>query len=173
MLPFQIVYGLNLPTPVNRFNSLTNTNITNDQHQKIVRDNVLDAQNYFKRGGVDVIFVVGENVMVKRKFLQTNLSKDLISNKLESENCGPSNITVIHGNNVTFDLEEREWFREDISMPEPEKRKPRTQNTPSYDRLYKLFDNQNKCTPHRLESMEELSSLRTTYSFYPGEDELI
>ncbi|KAM9975302.1 hypothetical protein ACTFIW_010330 [Dictyostelium discoideum] len=88
--------------------------------KKIVCDNVLDAQKYFKRGELDVIFVVGEKVMVKTKFLQTNLSKDLITHKLESENCGPSNITVIHGNNVTLDLEEREWLREEIAMPEPE-----------------------------------------------------
>ncbi|EAL73831.1 hypothetical protein DDB_G0267188 [Dictyostelium discoideum AX4] len=38
-----------------------------------------------------------------------------------------------------------------------------------------LFNNQNECTPPRLESMEAMSSLPTTHSFafYPGEDELI
>ncbi|KAM9975573.1 hypothetical protein ACTFIW_005446 [Dictyostelium discoideum] len=51
-----------------------------------------------------VIFVVGEKVMVKRKFFQTNLSKDLISHKLQYKNCGPFMITAIHGNNVTLDL---------------------------------------------------------------------
>ncbi|KAM9952548.1 hypothetical protein ACTFIR_007602 [Dictyostelium discoideum] len=39
----------------------------------------------------------------------------------------------------------------------------------------KLLNNQNECTPPRLESMEAMSSLPTTHSFtfYPGEDELI
>ncbi|KAM9943654.1 hypothetical protein ACTFIT_001943 [Dictyostelium discoideum] len=38
-----------------------------------------------------------------------------------------------------------------------------------------LFNNQNECTPPRLESMEAMSGLSTTHSFafYPGEDELI
>ncbi|KAM9945001.1 hypothetical protein ACTFIT_003251 [Dictyostelium discoideum] len=38
-----------------------------------------------------------------------------------------------------------------------------------------LLNNQNECTPPRLESMEAMSSLPTTHSFafYPGEDELI
>ncbi|KAM9974325.1 hypothetical protein ACTFIR_012846 [Dictyostelium discoideum] len=38
-----------------------------------------------------------------------------------------------------------------------------------------LFNNQNECTPPRLESMEAMSGLPTTHSFafYPGEDELI
>ncbi|KAM9967292.1 hypothetical protein ACTFIR_007532 [Dictyostelium discoideum] len=111
--------------------------------KKIVRDNILDAQinaqKYYNRGRGDVIFVVGEKVMVKRKFFQTNLSKDLISHKLESKNCGPFMITAIHGNNVTLDLvgypkkhnmfnknqivklyEDSEWLREEISMPEAE-----------------------------------------------------
>ncbi|KAM9998604.1 hypothetical protein ACTFIY_008249 [Dictyostelium cf. discoideum] len=83
--------------------------------KKIVRDNILDAQinaqKYYNRGRGDVIFVVGEKVMVKRKFFQTNLSKDLISHKLESKNCGPFIITAIH---------DTEWLREEISMPEPE-----------------------------------------------------
>ncbi|KAM9945006.1 hypothetical protein ACTFIT_003256 [Dictyostelium discoideum] len=111
--------------------------------KKIVRDNILDAQinaqKYYNRGRGDVIFVVGEKVMVKRKFFQTNLSKDLISHKLESKNCGPFIITAVHGNNVTLYLvgypkkhnvfnkdqivklyEDSEWLREEISMPEPE-----------------------------------------------------
>ncbi|KAM9954870.1 hypothetical protein ACTFIW_000973 [Dictyostelium discoideum] len=77
--------------------------------------------------------------MVKRKFFQNNLSKDLISQKLESKNCGPFMITAIHGNNVTLDLvcypkkhnvfnkdqivklyEDSGWLREEISIPEPE-----------------------------------------------------
>ncbi|KAM9980557.1 hypothetical protein ACTFIY_002847 [Dictyostelium cf. discoideum] len=111
--------------------------------KKIVRYNILyaqiNAQKYYNRGRGDVIFVVGEKVMVKRKFFQTNLSKDLISHKLESKNRGPFIITAIHGNNVTLDLvgypkkhnvfnkdqivklyEDTEWLREEISMPEPE-----------------------------------------------------
>ncbi|KAM9977919.1 hypothetical protein ACTFIR_011796 [Dictyostelium discoideum] len=143
MSPFQIVYGFNPPTPVNHFNSLTKTRIPMSNIKKIVRDNILDAQinaqKYYNRGRGDVIFVVGEKVMVKRKFFQTNLSKDLISHKLESKNCGPFMITAIHGNNVTLDLvgypkkhnvfnkdqivklyEDSEWLREEISMPEPE-----------------------------------------------------
>ncbi|KAM9952525.1 hypothetical protein ACTFIR_007579 [Dictyostelium discoideum] len=38
-----------------------------------------------------------------------------------------------------------------------------------------LLNNQNECSPHRLESMEAMSGLPTTHSFafYPGEDELI
>ncbi|KAM9954838.1 hypothetical protein ACTFIW_000941 [Dictyostelium discoideum] len=38
-----------------------------------------------------------------------------------------------------------------------------------------LLNNQNECTPPRLESMEAMSDLPTTHSFafYPGEDELI
>ncbi|KAM9995061.1 hypothetical protein ACTFIY_001261 [Dictyostelium cf. discoideum] len=143
MSPFQIVYGFNPPTPVNHFNSLTKTRIPMSNIKKIVRDNILDAQinaqKYYNRGRGDVIFVVGEKVMVKRKFFQTNLSKDLISHKLESKNCGPFIITAIHGNNVTLDLvgypkkhnvfnkdqivklyEDTEWLREEISMPEPE-----------------------------------------------------
>ncbi|KAM9955068.1 hypothetical protein ACTFIW_008732 [Dictyostelium discoideum] len=38
-----------------------------------------------------------------------------------------------------------------------------------------LLNNQNECTPPRLESMETMSGLPTTHSFafYPGEDELI
>ncbi|KAM9945027.1 hypothetical protein ACTFIT_003277 [Dictyostelium discoideum] len=38
-----------------------------------------------------------------------------------------------------------------------------------------LLNNQNECTPPRLESMEAMSGLSTTHSFafYPGEDELI
>ncbi|KAM9995171.1 hypothetical protein ACTFIY_001360 [Dictyostelium cf. discoideum] len=141
--PFQIVYGFNPPTPVNHFNSLTKTRIPMSNIKKIVRDNILDAQinaqKYYNRGRGDVIFVVGEKVMVIRKFFQTNLSKDLISHKLESKNCGPFIITAIHGNNVTLDLvgypkkhnvfdkdqivklyEDTEWLREEISMPEPE-----------------------------------------------------
>ncbi|KAM9998348.1 hypothetical protein ACTFIY_008021 [Dictyostelium cf. discoideum] len=143
MSPFQIVYGFNPPTPVNHFNSLTKTRIPMSNIKKIVRDNILDAQinaqKYYNRGHGDVIFVVGEKVMVKRKFFQTNLSKYLISHKLESKNCGPFIITAIHGNNVTLDLvgypkkhnvfnkdqivklyEDTEWLREEISMPEPE-----------------------------------------------------
>ncbi|KAM9960902.1 hypothetical protein ACTFIW_010062 [Dictyostelium discoideum] len=143
MSPFQIVYGFNPPTPVNHFNSLTKTRIPMSNIKKIVRDNILDAQinaqKYYNRGRGDVIFVVGDKVMVKRKFFQTNLSKDLISHKLESKNCGPFMITAIHGNNVTLDLvgypkkhnvfnkdqivklyEDSEWLREEISMPEPE-----------------------------------------------------
>ncbi|EAL60307.1 hypothetical protein DDB_G0294358 [Dictyostelium discoideum AX4] len=143
MSPFQIVYGFNPPTPVNHFNSLTKTRIPMSNIKKIVRDNILDAQinaqNYYNRGRGDVIFVVGEKVMVKRKFFQTNISKDLISHKLESKNCGPFIITAVHGNNVTLDLigypkkhnvfnkdqivklyEDSEWLREEISMPEPE-----------------------------------------------------
>ncbi|KAM9978266.1 hypothetical protein ACTFIY_011995 [Dictyostelium cf. discoideum] len=143
MSPFQIVYGFNPPTPVNHFNSLTKTRIPMSNIKKIVRDNKLDAQinaqKYYNRGRGDVIFVVGEKVMVKRKFFQTNLSKDLISHKLESKNCGPFIITAILGNNVTLDLvgypkkhnvfnkdqivklyEDTEWLREEISMPEPE-----------------------------------------------------
>ncbi|EAL66749.2 hypothetical protein DDB_G0281535 [Dictyostelium discoideum AX4] len=143
MSPFQIVYGFNPPTPVNHFNSLTKTRIPMSNIKKIVRDNILDAQinaqKYYNRGRGDVIFVVGEKVMVKRKFFQTNLSKDLISHKLESKNCGPFIITAVHGNNVTLDLvgypkkhnvfnkdqivklyEDSEWLREEISMPEPE-----------------------------------------------------
>ncbi|KAM9954882.1 hypothetical protein ACTFIW_000985 [Dictyostelium discoideum] len=40
---------------------------------------------------------------------------------------------------------------------------------------YQLLNNQNECTPPRLESMEEMSGLPTTHSFafYPGEDELV
>ncbi|KAM9974248.1 hypothetical protein ACTFIR_003964 [Dictyostelium discoideum] len=143
MSPFQIVYGFNPPTPVNHFNSLTKTRIPMSNIKKIVRDNIVDAQinteKYYNRGRGDVIFVVGNKVMVKRKFYQTNLSKDLISHKLESKNCGPFMITAIHGNNVTLDLvgypkkhnvfnkdkivklyEDSEWLREEISMPEPE-----------------------------------------------------
>ncbi|KAM9954689.1 hypothetical protein ACTFIW_003289 [Dictyostelium discoideum] len=143
MSPFQIVYGFNPPTPVNHFNSLTKTRIPMSNIKKIVRDNILDAQinaqKYYNRGRCDVIFVVGDKVMVKRKFFQTNLSKDLISHKLESKNCGPFMITAIHGNNVTLDLvgypkkhnvfnkdqilklyEDSECLREEISMPEPE-----------------------------------------------------
>ncbi|KAM9978249.1 hypothetical protein ACTFIY_012021 [Dictyostelium cf. discoideum] len=108
MSPFQIVFGFNPPTPVIHFNSLTKTRIPMSNIKKIVRDNILDAQinaqKYYNRGRGDVIFVVGEKVMVKRKFFQTNLSKDLISHKLESKNCGPFIITAIHGNNVTLDL---------------------------------------------------------------------
>ncbi|KAM9998301.1 hypothetical protein ACTFIY_007962 [Dictyostelium cf. discoideum] len=44
MSPFQIVYGFNPPTPVNHFNSLTNTRIPMSNIKKIVRDNILDAQ---------------------------------------------------------------------------------------------------------------------------------
>ncbi|KAM9975918.1 hypothetical protein ACTFIR_009759 [Dictyostelium discoideum] len=132
-----------LEMTVNHFNSLTKTRIPMSNIKKIVRDNILDAQinaqKYYNRGRGDVIFVVGEKVMVKRKFFQTNLSKDLISHKLESKNCGPFMITAIHGNNVTLDLvgypkkhnvfnkdqivklyEDSEWLREEISMPEPE-----------------------------------------------------
>ncbi|KAM9999483.1 hypothetical protein ACTFIY_002708 [Dictyostelium cf. discoideum] len=69
------------------------TRIPMSNIKKIVRDNILDAQinaqKYYNRGRGDVIFVVGEKVMAKRKFFQTNLSKDLISHKLESKNCGP------------------------------------------------------------------------------------
>ncbi|KAM9974206.1 hypothetical protein ACTFIR_003922 [Dictyostelium discoideum] len=112
MSPFQIVYGFNPPTPVNHFNSLTKTRIPMSNIKKIVRDNIVDAQinteKYYNRGRGDVIFVVGNKVMVKRKFYQTNLSKDLISHKLESKNCGPFMITAIHGNNVTLDLLVRE-----------------------------------------------------------------
>ncbi|KAM9971006.1 hypothetical protein ACTFIR_002871 [Dictyostelium discoideum] len=76
MSPFQIVYGFNLPTPVNHFNSLTKTRIPMSNIKKIVRDNILDAQinaqKYYNRCRGDVIFVVGEKVMVKRKFFQTN-----------------------------------------------------------------------------------------------------
>ncbi|EAL73790.1 hypothetical protein DDB_G0267306 [Dictyostelium discoideum AX4] len=114
MSPFQIVYGFNPPTPVNHFNSLTKTRIPMSNIKKIVRDNILDAQinaqKYYNRGRGDVIFVVGEKVMVKRKFFQTNLSKDLISHKLESKNCGPFIITAVHGNNVTLDLLVREYW---------------------------------------------------------------
>ncbi|KAM9970329.1 hypothetical protein ACTFIR_002184 [Dictyostelium discoideum] len=103
MSPFQIVYGFNPPTPVNHFNSLTKTRIPMSNIKKIVRDNILDAQinaqKYYNRGRGDVIFVVGEKVMVKRKFFQTNLSKDLISH----DHCHSC-----------------EWLREEISMPEPE-----------------------------------------------------
>ncbi|KAM9954971.1 hypothetical protein ACTFIW_000801 [Dictyostelium discoideum] len=143
MSPFQIVYGFNPPTPVNHFNSLTKTRIPMSNIKKIVRDNILDAQinaqKYYNRGRGDVIFVVGDKVMVKRKFFQTNISKNLISHKLESKNCGPFMITAIHGTNVTLDLvgypkkhnvfnkdqivklyEDSEWLREEISMPEPE-----------------------------------------------------
>ncbi|KAM9967291.1 hypothetical protein ACTFIR_007531 [Dictyostelium discoideum] len=40
---------------------------------------------------------------------------------------------------------------------------------------FQLLNNQNECTPPRLESMETMSGLPTTHSFafYPGEDELI
>ncbi|KAM9954708.1 hypothetical protein ACTFIW_003308 [Dictyostelium discoideum] len=40
---------------------------------------------------------------------------------------------------------------------------------------FQLLNNQNECTPPRLESMEAMSGLPTTHSFafYPGEDELI
>ncbi|KAM9972526.1 hypothetical protein ACTFIR_011893 [Dictyostelium discoideum] len=143
MSPFQIVYGFNPPTPVNHFNSLTKTRIPMSNIKKIVRDNIVDAQinaeKYYNRGRGDVIFVVGNKVMVKRKFYQTNLSKDLISHKLESKNCGPFMITAIHGNNVTLDLvgypkkhnvfnkdkivklyEDSEWLREEISMSKPQ-----------------------------------------------------
>ncbi|KAM9954894.1 hypothetical protein ACTFIW_000997 [Dictyostelium discoideum] len=73
-----------------------------------VRDNILDvqvnAQKYYIRDRGDIIFMLGEKVMVKRKIFQTKLSKDLISHKLESMNCGPFIITTIHGNNVTLNL---------------------------------------------------------------------
>ncbi|KAM9974072.1 hypothetical protein ACTFIR_009414 [Dictyostelium discoideum] len=82
MSPFQIVYGFNPPTPVNHFNSLTKTRIPMSNIKKIVRDNILDAQinaqKYYNRGRGDVIFVVGEKVMVKRKFFQTNPNRSLI-----------------------------------------------------------------------------------------------
>ncbi|KAM9954887.1 hypothetical protein ACTFIW_000990 [Dictyostelium discoideum] len=39
--------------------------------------------------------------MIKRKFFQTNLPKDLISHKLESGNCEPFIFTANHGNNMT------------------------------------------------------------------------
>ncbi|KAM9969377.1 hypothetical protein ACTFIR_001211 [Dictyostelium discoideum] len=138
----QVYKDVTIPN-LNHFNSLTKTRIPMSNIKKIVRDNILDAQinaqKYYNRGRGDVIFVVGEKVMVKRKFFQTNLSKDLISHKLESKNCGPFMITAIHGNNVTLDLvgypkkhnvfnkdqivklyEDSEWLREEISMPEPE-----------------------------------------------------
>ncbi|KAM9975323.1 hypothetical protein ACTFIW_010351 [Dictyostelium discoideum] len=143
MSPFQIGYGFNPPTPVNHFNSLTKTCIPMSNIKKIVCDKILyaqiNAQKYYNRGRGDVILVIGEKAMVKRKFLQTNLSKLLIPHKLESKNCGPFIITVIHGNNVTLDLvgypkknnvfnkdkivkiyEDSEGLREEISMPEPE-----------------------------------------------------
>ncbi|KAM9980537.1 hypothetical protein ACTFIY_002844 [Dictyostelium cf. discoideum] len=107
-------------------------------------------------GRGDVIFVVGEKVMVKRKFFQTNLSKDLISHKLESKSCGPFIITAVHGNKVTLDLvgcpkkhnvfnkdqivklyEDTEWLREeicrrnDLTQEEIERIKSRNQNTSS------------------------------------------
>ncbi|KAN0000142.1 hypothetical protein ACTFIZ_004028 [Dictyostelium cf. discoideum] len=134
MSPFQIVYGFNPPTPVNHFNSLTKTHCPDN-----ILDDQVNAQKYYNKGRGDVIFVVGEKVLVKRKFFQTNLSKDLISHKLESKNCGPFIITAIHGNNVTHDLvgypkkhnvfnkdqivklyEDSEWLRDEISMPKPE-----------------------------------------------------
>ncbi|KAM9954272.1 hypothetical protein ACTFIW_003813 [Dictyostelium discoideum] len=125
MSPFQILYGFNPPTPVNHFNSLTKTSIPMSNIKKIVRDYILDAQinaqKYYNRGRGDVIFVVGDKVMVKRKFFQTNLSKDLISHKLESKNCGPFMITAIHGNNVTLDLVVKKMYLVKFKgYPEPE-----------------------------------------------------
>ncbi|KAM9954293.1 hypothetical protein ACTFIW_003834 [Dictyostelium discoideum] len=102
------IYGFNPPTQINHFNSLTKTRIPLSNIKYFVRDNILDvqvnAQKYYIRDRGDVIFVFGEKVMVKRKIFQTKLSKDLISHKLESKNCGPFIITTIHGNNVTLDL---------------------------------------------------------------------
>ncbi|KAM9983568.1 hypothetical protein ACTFIY_000290 [Dictyostelium cf. discoideum] len=145
MSPFQIVYGFNPPTPVNHFNSLTKTRIPMSNIKKIVHDNILDAQinaqKYYNRGRGDVIFVVGEKVMVKRKFFQTNLSKDLISHKLETKNCGPFIITAIHGNNVTLDLD-TEWLREEISMPEPEEMDGASfevESIPNHDKVKKMY----------------------------------
>ncbi|KAM9994001.1 hypothetical protein ACTFIZ_011967 [Dictyostelium cf. discoideum] len=165
MSPFQIVYGFNPPTPVNHFNSLTKTRIPMSNIKKIVRDNILDAQvnaqKYYNKGRGDVIFVVGEKVLVKRKFFQTNLSKDLISHKLESKNCGPFIITAIHGNNVTLDLvgypkkhnvfnkdqivklyEDSEWLRDEISMPEPEEMDEASYEVESilnHDKIKKMY----------------------------------
>ncbi|KAM9973849.1 hypothetical protein ACTFIR_012913 [Dictyostelium discoideum] len=80
MSPFQIVYGFNPPTPVNHFNSLTKTRIPMSNIKKIVRDNIVDAQinaeKYYNRCRGDVILVVDNKVMVKRKFYQTNHSKE-------------------------------------------------------------------------------------------------
>ncbi|KAM9975930.1 hypothetical protein ACTFIR_009771 [Dictyostelium discoideum] len=116
-------------------NSLTNTRIPMINIKKIVRDNILDAQinaqKYYNRGRGDVILLVGEKVMVKRKFFQTNLSKDLISHKFESNNCGPFIITTIYvgypkkHNELNKDqmvklYEDSEWLREEISMSEVE-----------------------------------------------------
>ncbi|EGC35166.1 hypothetical protein DICPUDRAFT_15082, partial [Dictyostelium purpureum] len=142
MSPFQVVYGFNPPTPVNHFNTLTKNRIPMSNIKKIVRDNILDAQvasqKYYnkKRGGL--IFVVGEKVLVKRKYFKTSDSTDLISHKLESKNCGPFKIIEINGNNVTLDTgypkrnnvfnmdqlvklyEDEDWLRDEISMPDPE-----------------------------------------------------
>ncbi|KAM9972490.1 hypothetical protein ACTFIW_006033 [Dictyostelium discoideum] len=85
--------------------------------------------------------------MVKRKFFQNNLSKDLISHKLESKNCGSFIITTVHGNNVTLDLvgypekhnvfnknqivklyEDSDWLRVESSIPNGTKEKIELKN---------------------------------------------
>ncbi|KAM9985594.1 hypothetical protein ACTFIZ_000214 [Dictyostelium cf. discoideum] len=157
MSPFQIVYGFNPPTPVNHFNSLTKTRIPMSNIKKIVRDNILDAQvnaqKYYNKGRGDVIFVVGEKVLVKRKFFQTNLSKDLISHKLESKNCGPFIITAIHvgypkkhnvfnKDQIVKLYEDSEWLRDEISMPEPEEMDEASYEVESilnHDKIKKMY----------------------------------
>ncbi|KAM9955165.1 hypothetical protein ACTFIW_008829 [Dictyostelium discoideum] len=62
-----------------------------------------ERREYYNRDKGGVIRGMSKAI-VKRKFFQTNLSKDPISHKLESKNCGPFIITAVHGNNVTLDL---------------------------------------------------------------------
>ncbi|KAM9954273.1 hypothetical protein ACTFIW_003814 [Dictyostelium discoideum] len=93
-----------IPIDIEKVKASTDTPIHLDNNNLNNGNAQINAQKYYNRGRGDVIFVVGDKVMVKRKFFQTNLSKDLIYHKLESKNCGPFMITAIHGNNVTLDL---------------------------------------------------------------------
>ncbi|KAM9975531.1 hypothetical protein ACTFIW_012115 [Dictyostelium discoideum] len=77
---------------------------TPSHHPLSFCDNILNAQKYYNKGRGDVILVDREKVLVKRKFLQTNLSKDLISHKLGSKNCGTFITTANNANNVKLDL---------------------------------------------------------------------
>ncbi|KAM9975625.1 hypothetical protein ACTFIW_005498 [Dictyostelium discoideum] len=75
---------------------------TPSHHPLSFCDNILNAQKYYNKGRGDVILVGREKVLVKRKFLQNNLSKDLISHKLGSKNCGTFITTANNANNISM-----------------------------------------------------------------------
>ncbi|KAK5583357.1 hypothetical protein RB653_004949 [Dictyostelium firmibasis] len=166
MSPFQAVYGFNPPTPVSHFNTLTRTKIPLSSIKKIIRDNILDAQitsqkYYNKNRGKAPDYKIGDKVFVKRKYFETGLSKDIISKKLESKNCGPFKIIEVNGNNVTLDLisyprkhnvfnvdqlvqlfEDDDWIRNEISMPDAEETEESTYEVEkiiNYDRKHRRY----------------------------------